>query len=113
MTKEEVNVMSESEGAYYSPFSCWKMLWNILEQFIKRFKIIIGYMAFASPSQDHAQPQTTQSIEEEEVVEEEEYVETTTTTTTTSRSIVGGGIMMFRAPPRRNTASKGRGVKTH
>lgn len=61
MTKEEV--MSESEGAYYfSSFSCWKNLWTILEEIIKRFKTVIAYMGFASQSQDHAQPQTRQSI---------------------------------------------------
>ena len=57
MNKEEV--MSESEGAYStSSFSCWRKLWNILEDIIKRFKTFIG---FASQSQDHAQPQSTKS----------------------------------------------------
>ncbi|KAK1371654.1 hypothetical protein POM88_037746 [Heracleum sosnowskyi] len=110
MTKEEV--MSESEGAYFSPFFSWKKLWNILEEIITRFKTIIGYMGFSSPSQDHAQPQSTQSSEEEEVVEEEEE-ENVETTTSTSRSIIGGGIMMFRAPPRRRTVSRGSGVHTN
>ncbi|WOG81793.1 hypothetical protein DCAR_0100944 [Daucus carota subsp. sativus] len=106
MNKEEV--MSESEGAYStSSFSCWRKLWNILEDIIKRFKTFIG---FASQSQDHAQPQSTKSTEEEvEVVEVEEYVETTTST---SRSI-GGSIMMFRAPPRRQTVTRGRGPQTN
>lgn len=105
--------MSESEeGAYYSTFFCWKKLWNILEEIIKRFKTFIGYMGFSSQSQDHAQPQSTQSTgeEEEEVQVGEEYVETTTST---SRSIVGGSIMMFRAPPRRQTVSRGSGPKTN
>ncbi|KAL1830981.1 hypothetical protein ACET3Z_000632 [Daucus carota] len=60
MNKEEV--MSESEGAYStSSFSCWRKLWNILEDIIKRFKTFIG---FASQSQDHAQPQSTKSTVE-------------------------------------------------